>query len=109
MGEKWEVGEKPSTFLGSHERGVGQENTFKGWINMLQRTYNLIDDDYEYDGKWLQISENKMEPTDCANNLVPAQTTPLPSKELNHWLFPPKYSIFLPSLLSLYLVNTADS
>ena len=82
VGEEWEVGEKPSTFLGSHEGGVGQENTYKGWNNMWQATLHPDgDDDYEHDheGKWLQILGNKMEPTDCANNLVPAQPTPLPS------------------------------
>ena len=79
VGEEWEVGEKPSTFLRSHEGGVGQENTYKGWNNMLQTNLHPDDDDFEHEGKWLQILGNKMEPTDCANNLVPAQTTPLPS------------------------------
>ena len=60
VGEEWEVGEKPSTFLGSHEGGVGQENTYKGWNNMLRTTLHPDgDDDYEYEQLSMRANDCK--------------------------------------------------
>ena len=84
VGEEWEVGEKPSTFLGSHEGGVGQENTYKGWNNMWQTTLHPDSDD-RWLWAWRQMIANirkqngtdrlREQPRPCSDHSSPQKGT----------------------------------
>ena len=94
MGEEWEIGEKPSPFLGPHESCIGQEYA---WNWRMHENFPL-------DEKMniLATMIIKFGLTNCSDNFFPFETTPVSNEEVDHRIFPPGRAKVLSHYLILY-------